>query len=234
MTDRPIIFSGPMVRALIAGKKNQTRRLLKVPSNLDMSNSWADPGIGAGGYLKACTAGDAEIVERVYPPYSIGDVLWVRETCKYDWTDRDWRYVADGMSVCSERSCLLDTPTPHRWPRGVVPSIHLPKWASRLTLTITDVRVQRLLDISEDDAKAEGFADGPLGDPMPERDLGDGWTISSPGGWASAAGHFQVLWQKLHPDWDGDSSPWVYALTFTVERRNIDVAPRTTATTEVV
>lgn len=231
-TARPILFSVPMIRKLLAGEKTQTRRVLKVPADLDPEHAWSDPGIGAGGYLKAPTIEDAEIIKRIYPRYSIGEQLWVRETCKYDWTDRDWRYTADGQSVCTERGQHIETPTPTRWPRSVVPSIHMPKWASRLTLTISDVRVQRLLDISEADAKAEGFADGPLGDPMPERDLGDGWTISSPGGWACAAGHFQVLWAKLNPDWDGYSSPWVVAITFTVERRNID-KPACVRTSEV-
>lgn len=102
------------------------------------------------------------------------------------------------------------------------PSVHMPRWASRLTLEITEVRRQALLDISEDDARAEGFEEGILNDGFGPRDIGGGYTIESPGTLASAAGMFQISWAKRHPDWDGYSSPDVVALTFHIHQKNID------------
>ncbi len=221
MTTRPIIFSAPMVRALLAGRKMQTRRLLRVPpaqaARLDIEQGYPDPGIGAGGYLKAPSR-DGETVERVYPFCEAGDRLWVKEshrlvecdcteTCRV--TGRVW-YEADASGY---HECNLNR---------LRPSIFMPRWASRLTLDVTAVRVERLLDISEADAEAESFRAGPIGEPLPETPIGDGWTISSPGAWASAAGHFQSTWAELHPEWDGYSSPWVAAITFRVLLGNVD------------
>ncbi len=218
-----------MVRALIAGTKTQTRRLLRVPDRLDARRAWADPGLGAGGYLKAphiYDDGDA-IVERVYPFCEIGDRLWVRESCSYDRTDRDWRYAADGTSVCSERGFHLDTPTPDRWPRGAIPSIHMPRSASRLTLAVTDVRVQRLQDITEADAVAEGISHAvpPFGD----------WSLISPlAGLAWTPPdkppplmRFAYLWDSINGERAGAAwadNPWIVAVTFAVERRNVNDA----------
>lgn len=107
----------------------------------------------------------------------------------------------------------VGAPADYAEPSDRIPSFYL---------LVTDVRVQPLLNISEDDARAEGFTDGPIGDPIAETDIGDGWTVSSPGGYASAAGHFQVYWAQLYPDWDGFSSPWVAAYTFRPILGNID------------
>lgn len=214
MTDRPILFSGPMVKALLAGTKTQTRRILKPKKHACLlSDGWTDDYV--------LDPGNREWLES-YFPWRAEDRLWVRETFsgKHDYDEQKWPprawfpkdpvwYWADG------------NPTDGDWTRPK-PGIHMPRWASRLTLAVTDVRVQRLLDISDEDAEAEGFKGGPLNDGFGPVDIGDGWTMESGGGWASAAGMFQITWTKLHPEWDGYSSPWVVALTFTVEQRNID------------
>jgi hypothetical protein len=208
--DRPLIFSAPMIRALLGGRKSQTRRILKNQETWDRIDAIVKrfPNQKAG------------------VPYRVGDLLWVRETfCPVDdsqfgearWIDyratpkyesshpAGWHNAPDDPDALKWRSCMF-----------------MPRTASRLTLKVTGVKVERLLDISEEDAKAEGFEAGPLNDGFGPRDFGDGWTVESPGGWASAAGHFQILWTKLHPDWDGYSSPWVVAIAFDVFKQNID------------
>lgn len=122
MKERPILFSAPMVRAIVAGTKTQTRRIVK-------------PGVLEDGWPIAYAA------ERC--PYGApGDRLWVRET---------W---AKAGEVGDDIEYRADNPDPlgARWR----PSIHMPRWASRLLLEVTAVRVERLQDISEDDACAEG------------------------------------------------------------------------------
>lgn len=168
-------------------------------------------------------------VYRVRPAIEVGDRLWCRESVgrrtasvfgiKATNGVESAFYVADDSDVVNADGYNI---CPWWKKKGAIPGIHMPRWASRITLTVTDVRVQRLLDISNEDAEAEGFKAGQLDDGFGPRDIGGGYTVESPGTYASAAGMFQLKWQELHPDWDGYSSPWVIALTFTVERANID------------
>lgn len=211
--DRPIIFSAPMIQALLAGRKSQTRRIIKPQPT--------DEAVADGSFI----ANADRLITPAPIGYAVGDRLYVREAWapitalthndpgSQACADNGF-YRADGSTVEGEIS---------RWR----PSIHMPRSASRLTLLVTEVRVQPLLDISEEDAAAEGFQPGRVDDGFGPRDMGGGYTIESPGSWASAVGHFQMLWAKLHPDWDGYSSPWVAAVSFTVQRGNIDALPVT-------
>lgn len=170
--------------------------------------------------------------------YGVGDRLWVRET----WTDE-----GQSEGECLYRATVEDDTGYYleeiagiRWR----PSIHMPRWASRLTLTVTDVRVQRVQEISEEDSIAEGIH---RVDPTPD-DLSNGCTTDdfvfmAPGvrqgwgatkderdrdqWWPTATGAFRLLWDSLNAKrgYGWDINPWVVALTFTVERRNIDAAP---------
>lgn len=200
MSDRPIIFSAPMVLVLLDGRKTMTRRL-------------------AGAY-RPVYPGAEELVRKPSPWQKVqpGDRLWVRES---------FAVTPDGNPVYAATE--FDGYASDCWEAGIKckPSIHMPRWASRLTLVVTATKIEPLLDISEDDARAEGFADGQLDDGFGARDIGDGFTVESSGTWASAAGMFQITWATLHPDWDGWSSPEVVALTFTVHRTNIDAMERT-------
>lgn len=207
MADKPIIFSGPMVRALLEGRKTQTRRLLKLagrsPEYVGPAGCQDDPVCWGwempdlGGYVTL--EGD----EKDHLPgwrngwrdwngaYAPGDRLYVREAwAPYD--DGDCLYRA---TVEDDTDYSLEDIAEIRWR----PSIHMPRWASRLTLTVTDVRVQRVRDISNEDAVAEGCTDGVF----PWREFCD-------------------LWNSLHgPDaWVRNS--WVVALTFTVAHGNIN------------
>jgi hypothetical protein len=179
MTDRPLIFSAPMVRALIEGRKTQTRRVLG-PLALNL-------------------------------PCAPGDRYWVRETLHCP-NGAGWWYRADDAGVyasISQQSAMLVWV--HHKVGSVCSPIHMPRWASRLTLTVTDVRVQRVQEISEADAKVEGVEQPKVGTARN--------TV-----YLSHRSGFRDLWDIINAKrgFGWDVNPWVAALTFTVERRNID------------
>lgn len=177
MKERPILFSAPMVRAILDNKKTQTRRIVKLPDG--HPEFYVDPGgtevFGPGPYLKF-PATDTQIGHgRVRCPYGYpGDRLWVRETHA--------RFVVgEGMDtpvpecVAYRATCDDDGGFDYVNGRGEpmrlkvtkwTPAIHMPRWASRITLEIAEVRVERLHDISEADCWAEGIdeIDGMLDD----------------------------------------------------------------------
>lgn len=197
MRERPILFSGPMVRAILAGTKTQTRRTLRAQPDDKLCHGVHYDRTTGGAMWGAC-------------PYGVpGDRLWVREawrvSChiddqpprecfKYCSPSRalQMQYVADGhepMSCCSE------------WGK-VRPSIFMPRRASRITLEITDVRVQRLQEISEEDAKAEGVEPYRL-------------PVHSARESMRHADGFSVLWDSINAKrapWA--SNPWVWDITF--------------------
>lgn len=201
MRELPILMSGPLVRAVLAGQKTQTRRPIKRENKPDPGFEWAEC------LCREIDPSDtpcATCAARFPGLAAAGDRLWVRET--WDW--RDWQsmanrkvriaYAADGAQV--------DTIAPCDWNPVVYnaarwhPSIHMPRWACRLVLPLVSVRVERVQDISEADAWAEGYgehwqrrvkeagADGPLGRPSPQA-----W--------------FATLWDKLYGTWG--QNPWV-------------------------
>lgn len=232
MADRPILFSAPMVRALLDGRKTQTRRVLKPPYG---TMEWL-----AGEWRP--------IVTKVRP----GERLWVRETWRpvgvlNPWdieviynADGEHRHIADGDFVGT------DWTMPKAAKVGNVSPLFMPRWASRLTLTVTEVRVQRLQDISEEDARAEGATHRLECSGFMNRDIGwsmDWSKVGQPSRFAhdgkllaerdislgSAVAAFAGFINELHdPRWNyrGDGifgeNPWVAAYSFTVERRNID------------
>jgi hypothetical protein len=190
------------------------------PSQCDLSKAWVDNGPSPAGnpgpYLKAPVVRDRrgntvdsdgmsiaeqEIVERIYPKYRVGDRLWVRETISLK--DARTRYAADGSPVIWLQQFI----TPRelaRWSanalakgKRAVPSIFMPRWACRITLEITKVRIERVQDISEADAIAEGMTPAP--------------------GPASPLDFYRLLWNKLNYDrgYGWDANPWVIALDFT-------------------
>ncbi len=201
MSDRGILFSTPMVRALLADRKTQTRRLLD-----------HDP-LRPGPFFHTFDNGETDWLwtddsggGRINVRYAVGDRLWVREA---------WR--ADPR-LDRVRARDIDTAHPGlRYPATeegewltngrLRASMHMPRWASRITLIVTAVRVQRLQEISEADAIAEGVA--PFNDEA--------------GLYHSARDAYWLLWDKLNAKsapWS--TNPWCVAYTFTVHKQNID------------
>jgi hypothetical protein len=177
--ERPILFSGPMVRAILAWTKTQTRRVVR--GDFTLVDDWPHRLIGGDGHEVALAC-----------PYGVpGDRLWVRET----WRSDD--FAPDDPSRTIYRADGPDDLI--RETRGIIrwrPSIFLPRYRSRLTLEVTAVRVERLQDISEEDAEAEGaFA---LGDAACSHRE---WFM---GGWDSINGK-RAPWA---------SNPWVWVVTF--------------------
>jgi hypothetical protein len=208
MTTRPIIFSAPMVRALLEGRKTQTRRVWKSQPPED----WRPFGYGEVHGMDRDGEFDPDRVIGWGPhdddgsayrtPYVPGDLLYVREA-HYVWSAGN----ADGTGRRIDyRATTPDAPC--TWS----PSIHMPRWASRLTLAVTDVRVQRLNDISEDDAWAEGIY------AMPNGSL----THDSVIGLDSAVEAFARLWRSINGPDAWKQNPWVVAVTFTVHKVNVD------------
>lgn len=223
MADRPIIFSAPMVRALLDGRKTQTRRLLK-PQPYDFVTDgkryWNASGCVGG---RICI-NDRDLLDLHRKP-TAGDRAYVREHWKTSLGNdgvapRDFDpttpvvYIADGAE---HGRYPVGEAGKHRQGR------HMPRWASRLTLFVEDVRVQRLQDISEDDAVAEGIEArgmGPLWGWIDYLETNPNLTRH----FADPRRSYASLWDSLHPEpgtrWD--DNPWIYALTFRVARGNID------------
>ena len=211
MTDRPILFSAPMVRALIAGTKTQTRRLM----NPQPDYVFRSPVTGKAVSLQVKTGfrNDMETRKTIEIPIAIGDRFYVREAFQLPAilnttapskvsSMSPVHYVADGGP--------LDDVDGDDRPLRVRSSLHMPRWASRLTLTVTDVRVQRLQDISAEDADREGVKVSP-------------YILQRHGYMVAYRDAFHDLWDTLNADrapWS--SNPWVVAYSFTVEQRNID------------
>lgn len=158
MNERPIFFSVPEVRAILEGRKTMTRRVIK-------RNRLREPTSETEDSRGLIVGGDAYPVARLCPYGQPGDRLWVRET----WDFRSWdvgrvriAYAADGKQIDATPPAGWN-PTIYNYERWR-PSIHMPRWASRILLEVVSVRVERVQDISEEDAKAEGMGmdyDGP-------------------------------------------------------------------------
>lgn len=214
MTDRPILFSGPMVRAILDGRKTQTRRPMKTPPTIPFSTACRD----AAGIYTSDEWGNQ--LERLRVPHAPGDRLWVREAWAFEvnaigsMRDEEGPFVY-GADQGSERYRLHP-----KW----TPSIHMPRWASRLTLIVTDVRVQRLQDISGADAIAEGITDG-WSDGMHGYliyEQGQCGEIPYPRYTASPVASYASLWDACYGSGAWDANPWVAATTFTTHHCNID------------
>lgn len=198
MKSRPILFSAPMVRALLAGTKTQTRRPLR-------EGTWLDPKEGV---IRMCSVGNGVTgFQSVACPYGApGDQLWVRETWAHhvqaQSAERDedgpFVYAADGPQALQSRLAS-------KW----TPGIHMFRWASRITLEIAAVRVERLQDISEADALAEGVT--------PKCEPGcSGRLMEALGGFSfrPAASAYADLWEQINGAGSWDANPWVWRLSF--------------------
>jgi len=256
MTERPILFSGEMVKAILEGRKTQTRRIAKFKarepglnfgwSGLEVGNYCTD--VPASGIVLQARRGDGCWEDKTYPlhcPYGQpGDRLWVRETWKiasfWEGMPMDFQYKADG-AICEENrsgefapnyeewfervnwnaekylkksNCEQDEEGNYIWsadksPLPWQPSIFMPRWASRLTLEIVKVRVERVQEISDSDIMAEGI---------------ENCQYALPPYCTHCSGHehlcnrdrFRDLWDSINAKrgYSWESNPWVWVIEF--------------------
>lgn len=207
MKERPILFNGPMVRAILEGLKTQTRRLVKpVHARTMCSRRGMD---GFGNFIDGSLM--AKAISESSPFGEPGDRLWVRETWQPFFKDGAI-YLADAgtfrLNANSEETAKK------QWPNWK-PSIHMPRRFSRITLEIVSVRVERLQSISEEDAWAEGCRRGYKTDnggyfPAEEPNGKGNGTI----GWDSAREWYVDLWDSINGSGSWDSNPLVWVIEF--------------------
>ena len=224
MKERPILFSAPMVRAILDFRKTQTRRVVKLRKCPDFGCQMSPSEI----------AGEREEKLRRLCPYGHpGDRLWVRETWQGPLMDAEvmeneyraspddfhnpkyCEYAADGGPA--PEFITLDDELVQRWK----PSIHMPRWASRILLEIVSVRVERLQDISEEDAEAEGIEG--INQPTGGDDYQDYWrnygaSAKQADGWPWFAGDqiasYKSLWESINGPGSWDENTWVWVIEF--------------------
>ena len=231
MKERPTLFNGPMVRAILDGVKTQTRRVIK-----------SQPEGRGLRYCNEKTGWEDWHGNPYRCPYGKpGDQLWVRETWRTEVHGGDggpWKMIGyaatDNNESCREvpleHSARFDEMWDKYQDRAWRPSIHMPRWASRIQILVKDVRVERVQDISEEDARAEGVPPNWCGDL-------EGWNpdehgfmcqeglkhlISNPGDdwdggyYRTGREAFQSLWNSINEkrDFGWDKNPWVWVVEF--------------------
>ncbi len=203
---RPILFSGPMVRAILDGTKTQTRRVARIDdeSFSDAYVQYGDGHSGIGAYVGESEYPDDGSVFVQCPFGAPGDLLWVRETWRVH-GGQEYEYQQDRASVMYRADMDMGTlDLDWEWR----PSIFMPRWASRITLRVESVRVERLRDIAALDCIAEGL-DLPIG--INESDLLRG---KAPAGMDLRL-RFATAWDSLHkPGNRWEDNPWVWVVGF--------------------
>lgn len=209
MKEKPILFNAEMVRAILDGRKTQTRRIMTVQpeSNqfglLRITDSTKRSDIGKYHWAESNAIGNHVRSKLFACPFgAVGDRLWVRET--FSVVPRTAYLASEGVQQVispddNHDAAIFRGGWEHstggiRWR----PSIHMPRWASRITLEITGVRVERLASISNEDARNEGYpaSPAPYGGDM------DPWL------W------FRQLWDGIYPDQSFKVNPWVWCISF--------------------
>ncbi|MCR6026809.1 hypothetical protein HLI26_07415 [Salmonella enterica subsp. enterica] len=194
MKERGMIFNAEMVRAILDGRKTQTRRIVKSDC-MDIGEKddgtlwpWREHDNG-GDYWYPCPFG------------AVGDRIWVRETFatlepgSYEPVKPQHGYCQDLRYAATDRLAKSGSDIRgYKW----IPSLHMPRWASRITLEITGVRVERIASISTESARAEGY---------PAERAADGGVID-PWLW------FRDLWDGIYPEQSFKVNPWVWVIEF--------------------
>ena len=209
MTDYHVLFSGQMVRAILDGRKTQTRRTGKAWFRryerfqagerpwLWVRESWAT-------WMVAPVSGGALSRDPV-------DILYKADGSKA------WEDMEHDRALLRQRNIAKEDGRTGNW--VAIPSTRMPRWASRLSLEVTDMRKERLQDISEEDARAEGISRSPHGN-------GDQWidypSGSSAAGWLNPRDSFRSLWNSIHGPGAWNANPEVIVISFRVHKMNID------------
>lgn len=270
MTDRPILFSAPMVQALLAGSKTQTRRALNLPTKScsgapiyehPKMGGWEATTNGGAGVFRIGKNGERLATRETVgiwhktcgvcldAPYQVGDRLYVREEYYqrgHWWEDATdltakgkpkWKFAAYDHDITFDaptkflKARSRSNPSEVRWYKRL--GRFMPRRYSRLTLTVTDVRVERLQDCSEADAIAEGIERGH----HPDTGESCGWKSyeiihsgrhkGQPNPHAivpnkSPVTSYAELWDSINGPGAWEANPWVVAVSFDVRQGNID------------
>ena len=224
MKERPIIFSAPMVRAILEGWKTQTRRVVKHQNDMEFDS--ADPHFGPY-WLSYATEADGEDA-KVRCPFGVpGDRLWVRETfciesskeVAYDPPHKDGRPIRHHNDQhwgpwweqphykATDPAPELDIGADEPGVRWISP-FFMPRWASRITLEITEVRVEPLQAITDEDARAEGVTDETADAIQYGAEVGN-WQEPTP-----YRTGFSLAWEPINGPDSWDANPWVWVLSF--------------------
>ena len=199
--ERPILFSAPMICAILSGTKTQTRRVVKLPANAKhvqywtppsgkSEPGWADPGVN---YWTPDPSGETDSNHLDRCPYGHpGNRLWVREAFMHEPADYCWEASVSIPSRPAVTTYRADFEGDTRG-AGWKPSIHMPRALSRILLEITAVRVERLNDISADDSWAEGIPHSPDVNPIHE---------------------YAALWESINGPGSWAANPWVWVVEF--------------------
>lgn len=261
MKDIPVIFSGPMVRALLEGRKTMTRRIIKLPAKGEYvrpdMGGWAPTTIGGGKSFTVTRDGT-----RVPCPETVAIWNQTTGTCiaaKYQPSDRLWVRENHRLTDCECTEACRGAG--HVWydadesghrnvsNRKLRPSIHMPRWASRLTLIVTRVKIERLQEISETEAIAEGI-DRPFSQEECRSVAGLEGSNPEDHGWVNYLWHgrighgisgaqldawhhqystykhprgsFSSLWALINGPENWNANPFVSAVTFRVLKANVD------------
>ncbi|WP_426110561.1 hypothetical protein [Pseudomonas sp. DSP3-2-2] len=237
MTERPIIFSAPMVNAILAGKKNVTRRIVKFPLRRLVAKDQAGPEAHyAGGSQQDSSDSPAQLdlqnhlaegASDLCPYGQPGTTLWLKEVFYAfgRWETHpnkkngrnDWRFI--DMTLDSGRDYSVSEPAnyvkasradpaPTWWLR---PSLFMPRRASRVDLEVTDIRIERLRDITDEQAQAEGFS--PMHDGV-HLYFVNHLPHPSTGMSITAVIAFALYWQRLHGIDSWSENPWVWVVSF--------------------
>lgn len=221
----PMIFNREMVCALLEGRKTVTRRPLKIKPEWHFEKigkiTSSHPKKGSwGAFVRKGAGTDFPETDLIKAPCWIGDLIWVRETFKVDvnsYNDLSGEYV---VMYPATDDCKLFTPSYDNndacaflsEKKHFTPSIHMPRWANRLILKVTDVRIERVKEITDDQAEKEG---------MMTTEASQKKAIECGLSWFERpAVQFKNLWQRIYEDWE--SNPYVWVIEFEVVNQNID------------
>jgi hypothetical protein len=215
----PLLMTAPMVRALLNGTKTQTRRAVKfqkhgdglppIPDEAWIEHSYEKPEHGNVPCLKVPYGhGDEQVIYRHFPRFEPGMRAWVKET--FGSPDADHPLCKGGRTIEQGMRLVYRANPSGKSSQGSFvwrPSIFMPRWASRITLEITEVRVERLQSISEEDAIAEG--------------IDHDFRLSMKGGHFSCVGAYADLWDSINGKGSWNANPWCWCISFRVLENKI-------------
>lgn len=219
---KPILFNTEMVKAILAGEKTMTRRIIKSQPKEQLKCVIQHSTSGKSCWMED-NADQLSKDFKFHKAYEVGDILWVRETWaihdlmlkprKLSTSNQEWFYKKKFEPEMAPHVVYLADYSKGAWPGAWKPSIHMPRVAARLFLKVKDIRVERLMDITEENARAEGIEwtnEGPLHAHYLNHDLNASMNFKT------SKEAFSSLWDSIYAKrgngWD--VNPWVWVIEF--------------------